>query len=95
MGIYLLRLQNERPRPKRKTRPAINCIRGRLVEIRERAWFIEWKRNGEDPALAGPAKAIRRRYGKDKTCSCETCALRTKAILATLSWVVGEADDLE
>lgn len=65
------------------------------MEVRERLWYIEWKRNGEDPALAGAAKAIRKRYRKDKTCSCETCALRTNAILETLAWVVGETPDLD
>jgi hypothetical protein len=96
MGIYLIGTQSEgSPRPKPKSRPAISCIRGRLMEIRERAWYIHWKRNGEDPALAGAAKAIRKRYGKEKTCSCETCALRTEAILATLAWVVGETEHLK
>jgi hypothetical protein len=65
------------------------------MEVRERLWYMQWKRSGEDPALAGAAKAIRKRYGKNKTCSCETCALRTDAILATLAWVVGETPDLD
>jgi hypothetical protein len=96
MGIYLLRTTTEPSAPtKRKTRPAITCIRGRLVEFKERHWFLQWERNGKDPSLAGAAKAIRKRYGKEKTCSCDTCALRTDAILSALTWVVGEAEELE
>jgi hypothetical protein len=82
-------------KPATKIRPSIQCIRARLMEVRERLWYIDWKRNGEDPALAGAAKAIRKRYGKDKTCSCETCVLRTRTILAVLAWAVGETNDFE
>jgi hypothetical protein len=101
MGFFLRKryhragLTVTRSKPAPKVRPSIQCLRGRLMEVRERLWYIEWKRNGEDPALAGAAKAIRKRYGKDKTCSCETCVVRTRALLAVLGWIVGEADDFE
>jgi hypothetical protein len=100
MGFFLRKRYRAGPtvttsKPATKVRPSIQCIRGRLMEVRERAWYIQWKLDGEDPALAGAAKAIRRRYGKDKTCICDTCVVRTRALLAVLAWAVGEADDFE
>jgi hypothetical protein len=98
MGIYLRKIHAARtpksPSPGRQ-RPGINCVRARLVEWKERLWYIEWARAGKDAATAGAAKAIRRRYGEEKTCSCDVCALQTSTTVAVLKWACGEAEDLE
>ena len=100
MGFFLRK--NHHPVPEltipqagKKLRPSIHCLRGRLIEFRERLWFIQWDRNGRSADLAGIAKAIVKRFGKDKTCSCDRCALRTETIFAVLAWAVGETEDLE
>jgi hypothetical protein len=98
MGIYLRKTHAERtpkPKPQGHQRPSIHCVRGWLVEFKERLWYIEWARAGRDPNQEGAAKAIRRRYGKEKTCACDVCALQTSTTVAVLKWAAGEAEFLE